>query len=215
MPNQTFFNLPDEKRERIIDAAMQEFARYSFDQASIARIIDIAGIPRGSFYQYFENLKDLYKYVFNLAAERKIQYFSATVPDFQGDGFDFFHTLRELFVAGFRFARENPQLLAIGNKFLKESDSALREEVFKEQLPKAYNIYAEMIKKGVELGQLDSQVDLVMATTFMNSINTTFSDYYMAILSKDIDPLSEEEKLLTMVDQMLYLLANGLKNKSD
>lgn len=213
MPTQTFFNLPEEKRQRILDAAMQEFATYSFEQSSIARIIENAGIPRGSFYQYFNNLKDLYKHIFDLAANKKLQYFSTTVPEFQGAGFDFFHTYRELFVAGLRFARENPQLLAIGNTFLKETNPALREEVLGEQLPKSKNFYSEMIQKGIELGQLNPQVDPVVAAHFINSLSTSLGEFYLATDTKEMLSHSNEEKLLTMVDKMLELLANGLKNR--
>jgi len=62
MPNKTFFNLSDEKRCRIVDAALQEFAAHSFNEASINRIIKNADIPKGSFYQYFKNKEDLYLY---------------------------------------------------------------------------------------------------------------------------------------------------------
>jgi TetR/AcrR family transcriptional regulator len=62
MPNKTFFNLSEEKRCRIVDAALQEFAAHSFNEASINRIIKNADIPKGSFYQYFKNKEDLYLY---------------------------------------------------------------------------------------------------------------------------------------------------------
>ena len=62
MPNKTYFNLSDEKRCRIVDAALQEFAAHSFNEASINRIIKNAEIPKGSFYQYFKNKEDLYLY---------------------------------------------------------------------------------------------------------------------------------------------------------
>jgi TetR/AcrR family transcriptional regulator len=62
MPKKTFFNLSDEKRCRIVDAALQEFAAHSFNEASTNRIIKNAEIPKGSFYQYFKNKEDLYLY---------------------------------------------------------------------------------------------------------------------------------------------------------
>ena len=64
MPSQTFVNLPEEKRIRIIQAAKEEFSQYSFYDASINRIIKEAQIPRGSFYRYFENKEDIYSYIF-------------------------------------------------------------------------------------------------------------------------------------------------------
>lgn len=65
MPSQTFVNLPEEKRIRIIQAAKEEFSQYSFYDASINRIIKEAQIPRGSFYRYFENKEDLFLYLLN------------------------------------------------------------------------------------------------------------------------------------------------------
>lgn len=59
MPSATFFNLPEEKRQRLIEAAWDELTSVSFDKVSINRIIQTANIPRGSFYQYFEDKSDL------------------------------------------------------------------------------------------------------------------------------------------------------------
>ena len=63
MPSQTFFNLPKEKQDRIMAAAREEFFTHSFDEASINRLIKAAGIPRGSFYQYFADKEDVYFYL--------------------------------------------------------------------------------------------------------------------------------------------------------
>ena len=66
MPKETFFNLPEAKRQRIIDLALAEFAEKDYDTASISRIVSQAGIAKGSFYQYFENKEDLYTYLLTL-----------------------------------------------------------------------------------------------------------------------------------------------------
>ena len=63
MASNTFNNLPKEKKERIIKAAIKEFSRVPLDKALISNIIKDAGIPRGSFYQYFENIDDLFVYI--------------------------------------------------------------------------------------------------------------------------------------------------------
>ena len=63
MPSTTFFNLPDEKRERLLAAARAEFARVPYEDASVNRIIQAAGIPRGSFYMYFTDKEDLFRYL--------------------------------------------------------------------------------------------------------------------------------------------------------
>ncbi len=69
MPTSTFFNLPPPKRERLLQAAVEEFAQRPFSEASINRIIRAAEIPRGSFYQYFTDKADLFHFI--LAAFRR------------------------------------------------------------------------------------------------------------------------------------------------
>ena len=59
MPKDTFFRLPDDKRNRILKGAKKEFYNCTFSEASINRIIKDAEIPRGSFYQYFDDKVDL------------------------------------------------------------------------------------------------------------------------------------------------------------
>jgi len=63
MPKNTFYNLPEEKKEKIIAAAKEEFTIFPLYKARVSNIISKAGIPRGSFYQYFVDLEDLYFYV--------------------------------------------------------------------------------------------------------------------------------------------------------
>ncbi|HHY26321.1 MAG TPA: TetR/AcrR family transcriptional regulator [Desulfitobacterium dehalogenans] len=215
MPTQTFFNLPEEKRNRIIEAAIQEFAAYAFDQASIARIIEQAGIPRGSFYQYFKNLKDLYKYIFNIVVEKKLHYFDAKVPDLHGDGFEFFSTLQRLFAVGLEFAQDHPELLALGHRFMKETNVQLREEVMAEQAPKSTNFYGNMLQRGFELGQLDPSVDYPTALFFMHGMNTALTDAYLTLEQSSFNNVFEDKTYLDIINKLLYLLAHGLKNKED
>lgn len=63
MPSATFFNLPPAKREKLLAAARDEFVRAPFAQASVNRIIHGAGIPRGSFYMYFADKEELFRYL--------------------------------------------------------------------------------------------------------------------------------------------------------
>lgn len=62
MVHQTFLNLPEEKRVRILQSAVDEFIRLPYERTSINRIVENAGIPKGSFYQYFDGKDDLYGY---------------------------------------------------------------------------------------------------------------------------------------------------------
>lgn len=63
MPKSTFYNLSDDKKQKIFDAAVNEFSTRRFSEASINQIVKNAGIPKGSFYQYFAGKEDIYLYM--------------------------------------------------------------------------------------------------------------------------------------------------------
>ncbi len=63
MPKKTFFNLSDEKKLAVISASKKEFSRVPLANSLVANIIIDAGIPRGSFYQYFEDIEDCFYFV--------------------------------------------------------------------------------------------------------------------------------------------------------
>lgn len=65
MISPTFQNLKEDKKNRIIDAALVEFSTRPFNEASITNIVKNADISRGSFYQYFGNKENIYKYLVN------------------------------------------------------------------------------------------------------------------------------------------------------
>lgn len=89
MPKETFYRLPDEKRERIMVAAEREFLENSFEAASINRIIKEAAIPRGSFYQYFEDKKDIFLYIVDTHKNEAFDFVENFIKDCNGDIFAF------------------------------------------------------------------------------------------------------------------------------
>lgn len=63
MPKSTFYRISEEKQNRIMNAARNEFLSVPYSEVSINRIIKEAEIPRGSFYQYFDGKEDLFYFV--------------------------------------------------------------------------------------------------------------------------------------------------------
>lgn len=71
MPTATFLKLKPEKRQHITAHALQAFALQDFEAVSITRLMQALRLPKGSFYQYFEDKKDLYFYLFDYFQEKK------------------------------------------------------------------------------------------------------------------------------------------------
>ena len=87
MPKQTFFNLTKEKQGVLINAAKKEFSRVPLHEASISNIIKDASIPRGSFYQYFEDLEDLFYFLLHEHSHRNYERIIAIIKMNNGDLF--------------------------------------------------------------------------------------------------------------------------------
>lgn len=62
-------NLEPEKRERIINAALDEFARKKYKNASTNEIVKKANISKGLLFHYFNNKKSLYLFLFDYSLE--------------------------------------------------------------------------------------------------------------------------------------------------
>ena len=67
--NDFFENLDDQKKERILNAAIAEFAYKKYEDASTNNIVMSAQIGKGMLFRYFGNKKNLYLYLYQYARE--------------------------------------------------------------------------------------------------------------------------------------------------
>jgi AcrR family transcriptional regulator len=207
MPKDTFFNLPEDKRTLICDVAIDEFAEYPFDQASINRIVAKSGIAKGSFYQYFEDKKDLFLYVIQLIAEEKINYFSPIMRN--PDEHDIFTLIRELFLSGVQFANEHPRYAAIANKHLANKEAPIYKEAKAYGLPLSYPIFETLLENAIARGEVRADIDINMLTHVIASMNVAVVEYHLEFLSQTIDA-----SMIETADKFLDLLKNGMGEKN-
>lgn len=70
MVRRRFAKLPAAQQQAILRAALDEFAAHGFHDASLNRVIDAAGISKGSMYYDFDGKEDLYTHVTRVELER-------------------------------------------------------------------------------------------------------------------------------------------------
>ncbi|HHW13144.1 MAG TPA: TetR/AcrR family transcriptional regulator [Firmicutes bacterium] len=203
MPKDTFFNLPKEKQERIIEAAIDEFATHPFHQARVTVIAEQAGIAVGSFYQYFEDKKDLYKYLMGLLVEKKLSYINSDMVK-NKDKYDFFQILREVYLSGFRFAKENPRLLPIG--LMLANDKELYREIFGEYEDQSAEFFQQLLEYGQVQGAIDPAINPKIMGKMLTGMLYSLTDFIMEDGKFDLDDMK-------IIDQMLYFIENGLRKK--
>jgi AcrR family transcriptional regulator len=208
MPKDTFSNLPEEKKQRILEAAIDEFAEYSFETASITRITEAAGIAKGSFYQYFDGKGDIFKHIFDISGIRKMEYMRHLLRDM--DSLTFFELFRQLYIAGIKFARDNPKLHAIADGFVKNASPALKNEVLGKAIPKSNEFIEDLLTRGIGRKEIDPDIDVKLIAFILTSLSITLSEYFIRDVKAE-----DDMEILVMVDKMLSMIENGIKYKGE
>lgn len=88
MPSEAFFKLDEDKRKKIISAIKQEFEENSFDKASVNKIVENAGISKGSFWFYFENKEEAINYIIETYIEIEKEEAIKLLSENNGDIFE-------------------------------------------------------------------------------------------------------------------------------
>jgi AcrR family transcriptional regulator len=136
------------KRDDIINAAIKEFGEYSYDTASINRIITVSGTSKGTFYHYFKDKKALYFAIIEDAVKIKQAYFTSIMENVKQEDNDFFDIMKAQAKAGAEFMRENPGLWKFGTQFVKEP-SQVKEEFEKKYFPGISGSYMKVVEAGI------------------------------------------------------------------
>lgn len=203
MPKETFFNLPEEKRCLIRDVAIGEFAEFTFEQASINRIVASAGIAKGSFYQYFEDKEDLFLYLLELSAAKKLNYVSPVMDN--PDEHDFFTLIRKMYIAGIQFANDHPGYAEISKQLLANKAGPIYQKVMADNASMANVFFEGLLESAVARGEVRADVDIKMAAYMVASLNRLAVEYY-AQQGDDV----YDAGMIEMVDELLAFLKHGI-----
>lgn len=131
VPTERFYNLPEEKRRRITEAIYSELCRVPFDEISINKIIKTADIPRGSFYQYFDDKSELVSYIMEEFQNILFNTVKNTLIEAKGDVFD---TFEQVLVQIIEFGKNEYSCILLKNVFhgLKVTD-VKKMNIFKDK----------------------------------------------------------------------------------
>lgn len=96
-----------EKRERILNAAIKEFAQKGFKKASTDEIVKEAGISKGALFHYFNNKKDLFLFLYDYSLDILM---NQILLKFNYDEKDFFERLRQGSMLKFEIWKKHPEM---------------------------------------------------------------------------------------------------------
>lgn len=214
MPKPTFFNLPDAKRQAIIDIAIDEFAETDYEVASISKIVAKAGIAKGSFYQYFDDKADLFMHLLNEGAQRKSAFLANNPPPDPQMGL--FAYLRWLFKTGLHFDFINPKITKVAQRAMS-GNGPFPEAMLRQMRAQTMVYFRDLLQKAVDDGQLRSDLDVASAAFVFYAVFNELSEYItrqLNIPDEETNPmrylLNHEAEAEAVFDNVLRIIEMGV-----
>lgn len=206
MPYQEFYILPQEKYTEILSAAICLFSDQPYQSVSVEAIIRSAGISQSSFYQYFEDKKDLYLYILEFGMARKL----ALVNDLQKPVtyFKTFEYLKLIMQASVQFEIQYPDLARIAYRaFVEETPFPEELDDLAKQGGAAH--FSDLLAQGVLHDDVAPWVDMHMATYLLQTVYHSFG-HYMINRLKITHPQSPPQSLNVFTEEAALDLFNNL-----
>jgi TetR/AcrR family transcriptional regulator len=176
LPRNTFNKLDETKKNKILDAAVDEFSQHGFRQASVNRMVERIGIAKGSLFQYFGNKEGLFGVIFSYAVELVRQSLRQVKRD-TADA-DFFQRIKESTLAGTRFINRHPRVYRIYLKMIFQEDFPLRAEFLQQVHLFSAEYLRPIVEAGVSRGDLRPDLDIDMAVFMLDALMDRFLQAY-------------------------------------
>jgi TetR/AcrR family transcriptional regulator len=103
-----FFNLEKEKQDRILNAAIKEFAQKGYDNASTNEIVKEAEISKGLLFHYFQNKKQLFLFLYDHCVDLMVNEVLGKI-DFSET--DFFARVRQTALVKMELLKKHPNVM--------------------------------------------------------------------------------------------------------
>lgn len=218
MPKPTFFNLPDDKRELIIRLAVDEFADNDYDTASISKIVAQAGIAKGSFYQYFEDKRDLYLFLLSEGTRIKGEFLAQHPPP--DPAMNLFAYLHWLLKVGMKYEFAHRKLARIAQRAIS-GQGPFQPEWGQQVEAQSMDYFRGLITQGIASGQVRPDLNVEMTAYLFSAVLRDMSVYVERQLGLETDTdlieafAQREAEVEALFDQLFDVLEKGISRSTD
>jgi AcrR family transcriptional regulator len=206
MPLPRFEKLAPEKRERILEAAGREFAARGYENASLNRILEEAGISKGAAYYYFEDKADLIATVIHHHWLEAATGLHESLVHFNAE--DFWERLADLYLHPFELIHETPWMLGMAEAVWSLPPEIREQGPLKRVFDEASDWLRAFIHRGIELGVVREDLDEEIAVQLLMALDS-IHDRWMARHLAEMTADEREGFTRTFVDFFRRLLTPG------
>lgn len=174
-----FEKLPPEKKERILRAAVEEFADNGFENTSIQQIAKKAGISVGAVYKYFDNKEAM----FTTVVQQGLSSLEDLLIELADSSEDIFLKAEIIIKKLLEFSHEQPELIKLYCRLTTGGNSEFLNGLSQRIEAVSASIYTEAISKAQETGDVRNDVNpaffaFLLDNIFMMLQFSTACDYY-------------------------------------
>ncbi len=210
MPKRTFNRLDDDKKERVMRAAIEEFQAHGFEKAKIEVIAHNAGVAKGSIYQYFDDKKELFLYSVTWALEYFMKVIDRQTPLKDMDVYEYFLSgSRERF----ELLKREPLLVEFSMDVASGKYASLAKEANSELYRIGEEYELRLIANGKKRGTIRDDLDDKILLLFFQGVTEKFTREIMA-RAKDFkyEPTEEHfREMESFIKSMVSLLKQGME----
>lgn len=198
MPKENFFKLSDDKKQRIIDAAYDEFISYSYENTLIRRIAKNAGIAVGSFYLYFEGKDELFIHILDIIQTKINEYKQKN------------YSINEIFIANKEIELEQiltEKEIKFTNLFYNIPNELIEKILFEHSKDENIKFFEELLNQLKDENSLNEKVDINYLSYILHTISY---NTYLYFKSNNMDFDKMDEKINILVEEVLF---KGIKKQ--
>lgn len=155
MVRSRFARLPPAQQQAILSAALEEFAAHGFHDASLNRVIESAGISKGSMYYYFDGKEDLYAHVARVELEQMLTRLGPfDVPEASNNPDTFWSALENYYLQLMSALRAAPQLAALIRGLITASATPAMQQIQQEMEQAVVPWMQQVLAAGQQIGAI-------------------------------------------------------------
>ena len=197
MPLPRFEKMPEDKKEWLLEAAAKEFAANGYEKASMNRLLERAGISKGTAYYYFEDKADL---IATVVRHYWLEFMDDPRSVYSGyQAEDFWRKIEELYLHPFEDIEEYPWMLGLSRAVwelpLEIRSSGHLGAVFSE----AMMWTRELVRKGRELGVMRADLPAELLMELITTLDSVH-DRWLAAHWEEMDRAERDKFTVTFVD---------------
>jgi AcrR family transcriptional regulator len=211
MPKQTFLNLPEKKRKVFLEIALDEFANNDYNTASVSKIVERAGIAKGSLYQYFEDKQDLFTYLLDYANHEMMGLIQGTPPP--DPNADFFETLRWQMSVTVQAATKFPVHATLARRAYT-SPLPFRDKILENAKKVRQEYFQAMVARAQAAGHLDSKLDPAVVSFMVQGLMNDLGPFLQSKFGDRKGDWVALPEVGEVFDQVIEVLRSGLGVKT-